>query len=186
MINSHAADEKEIEEALELARAVVSKYNPSISLIARALLALAKRNEELENGIYCEACGSCGETGCCHVQKCKYMNAHQGDYDDLLKDNDKLRTENAALVARCAQMEKALTDVRSELHHDIGNVDTNWCIGEICKALSQPEAVAALRELVRAAESVYAGVANFPEHCLDPDEKSLGEALHRVREAGLI
>jgi hypothetical protein len=59
--------------------------------LAREVKRLERENSELANPIYCKECGSCGETGCCGVHKCLYVKAHQGDYDDLAKENAWLR-----------------------------------------------------------------------------------------------
>lgn len=44
-----------------------------------------------KNPIYCENCGSCGENGCCHPSTCKYLSSYQGEYDDLVKENERLK-----------------------------------------------------------------------------------------------
>jgi len=58
---------------------------------------LKATNAELS--VYCPECGSCGEVGCCGI-RCLYVESQQGDYDDLLKENDSLRATNAALLDR--------------------------------------------------------------------------------------
>lgn len=59
---------------------------------------LKQENEMLASGSYCQKCGSCGETGCCGVHRCAYLNAHQGDYDDMA--SRLTRTEQALEVMR--------------------------------------------------------------------------------------
>lgn len=45
------------------------------------------------NPIYCENCNACGESGCCRPSRCLYVDQYQGEYDDLVKENERLQEE---------------------------------------------------------------------------------------------
>lgn len=65
-------------------------------ILKNEIQALKEEIENIKNPIYCVECGSCGEVaGCCDVHRCLYLNAHQGEYDDLVKENIELTAELA-------------------------------------------------------------------------------------------
>lgn len=52
--------------------------------------------EKLLDPTYCPLCDSCGDVGrpgeaCHHPKQCLFLDAHQGAYDDLLKENQVMR-----------------------------------------------------------------------------------------------
>jgi len=61
---------------------IITKYNIDFDDAAEL--------EMITDDHYCPECGSCG-TGCCSPHRCKYLDAHQGDYDSLIEDNEALR-----------------------------------------------------------------------------------------------
>lgn len=81
------------ESQIDSLRAQVAEKEQEIAELTKA------NRDMLQQTMYCAACGSCGETGCCHANKCSYLKQHQGDYDDLLKDNAEQRGRIAELEA---------------------------------------------------------------------------------------
>ena len=75
-----------LSEAVETMEAEDIQESPSVyqHLLDAMLLC-----EEMTDPIYCQKCGSCGETGCCKPV-CMYGNKHQRDYSELEEECEKL------------------------------------------------------------------------------------------------
>ena len=87
-----------LEEELKEERYAIEQYR-------RANEGLAVSKDKLESdlaeaeyqSVICPECGSCGEVGCCGI-RCLYVEMQQGDYDDLLKENNALSALLSPLV----------------------------------------------------------------------------------------
>lgn len=100
-------------QALQAARKeLLDEGSPIVATIRqlRARVAeLEAENAALQApGSYCPKCGSCGETGCCGVPRCAYLDAHQGDYDALAKDNARLERDLLEANCRTDRLREAL------------------------------------------------------------------------------
>jgi len=104
-------------------------------------------NKELsltKNPIYCEECRSCGEVpGCCKPNRCKYLDQSQGEYDELVKENAKLRKICSAesflypskLIQEIEDLKNELNDVYSTIRDNILKSVNEKAIKEAIKSL---------------------------------------------------
>lgn len=81
---------------------------------------VAQLKEQIAHPIHCPACGSCGESGCCPTPMCRYLNTHQGDYDEVVRERDEALAQLAE--ATCATVDRGALAAGYALRREEGTV----------------------------------------------------------------